>query len=281
MKINRKQLFSIIALASMFILQSYSGGYTLSNEAISPDANSCSTLGCHSAAINDMASTYMRLKDVNNNIVSEYIPNADYKVEIILKKVQGSLNDPKGGFQATILNTSNASAGDFINTSTPLYIAIDTINGVALARHRSSNAGSFLSNDTVSWAFNWKAPAQGTGTLKLNVVANDANGNNNAGGDKIVYSSTTINEASTVGIKSVSKSALNLFPNPATNSFSIALNGNSKSTLIIYDLSGKKVLTESINAAQATINIENLKRGLYYVAIHQNNSRSTSALWKY
>ncbi len=279
MKKNKRILLTFIAIASMFILQSYSGGYTLSNEAVNPTANSCSTLGCHSAASEDAASTYVQLKDINDNIVSEYIPNVDYKVEVILKKVQGSLSSPKAGFQASILNAANASAGAITSVST-LYIGIDNINGVELARQNSSNAGSFLSNDTIRWTYNWTAPAQGTGTLKMNVVANDANGNGNAGGDKIVYSSSPINEASTVGLKEVSTSILNLFPNPANDKVSIELENNKNSKLTIYNMNGQKVMSSSFNSAHIQLNVSDLEQGLYYISIDQDNKKLSKALWK-
>jgi hypothetical protein len=67
----------------------------------------------------------------------------------------------------------------------------------------------------------------------------------------------------TVGIKDNSNSeSLSIYPNPASSEIQIK-NEKAKGEFRIYDIHGKMLLTETINAHNQTIDIQSLKPGIY------------------
>ena len=66
----------------------------------------------------------------------------------------------------------------------------------------------------------------------------------------------------------------NLYPNPASDNFTIEMDSNIK-FVEIYSLQGQKILTSTTK----NINISNLSKGIYLVQIEdENNNRSTQKL---
>jgi len=58
-----------------------------------------------------------------------------------------------------------------------------------------------------------------------------------------------------------------IYPNPATNSFQVALADNAKTnTIHVYDVNGKIVLSQIINGT-STINVSHLNAGIYNLSI--------------
>ena len=60
-----------------------------------------------------------------------------------------------------------------------------------------------------------------------------------------------------------------LFPNPASDRLEIALNqlNASPATLVIYDITGKQVQSTNLTALNTSLNISNLKSGIYLVQL--------------
>lgn len=74
-----------------------------------------------------------------------------------------------------------------------------------------------------------------------------------------------------------------LYPNPANAEITLTLpyltsNQSHNSTIIILDISGRVVLSQSINSTTTKINIQNLKKGLYLVQINIDSRTFTQKL---
>jgi hypothetical protein len=76
--------------------------------------------------------------------------------------------------------------------------------------------------------------------------------------------------ADPVSIRDIDASTLSIYPNPTTNFIQIKgiENANQNTTLEVYSIIGKKVLTQNIPAVnEAKINVQNLENGVYLVKL--------------
>ncbi|MGM0648079.1 MAG: VPS10 domain-containing protein [Bacteroidota bacterium] len=88
---------------------------------------------------------------------------------------------------------------------------------------------------------------------------------------------------SVVGIKEQKQAEkkLNLYPNPAYESFSIDLPANESYQLEIFNVEGNKVLARKIEPQnKVKINIDNLAEGIYYVRLTANQTVYSGSLVK-
>ena len=74
-------------------------------------------------------------------------------------------------------------------------------------------------------------------------------------------------------------SGLSVYPNPASSTVQVRMNGNfvAGSTVEVYSLEGRKLMSELMNRQDQTLNIASLKPGIYFVKI---NGGSVSRLVK-
>lgn len=76
-------------------------------------------------------------------------------------------------------------------------------------------------------------------------------------------------------------SNLSVYPNPTTGQVTICNAQNVLRNVNVYDVYGKLVLSENVNAETAVINLSNMPSGLYIVkAVDGNNNISTSKIIK-
>jgi bacillolysin len=64
---------------------------------------------------------------------------------------------------------------------------------------------------------------------------------------------------------------IKVFPNPANDQFFIDANTTDKLNVSLFDVSGKKVLSENVND-KSNINVYNLQEGVYTVRIKTSGS---------
>ncbi|MFN5024261.1 MAG: T9SS type A sorting domain-containing protein, partial [Bacteroidota bacterium] len=69
--------------------------------------------------------------------------------------------------------------------------------------------------------------------------------------------------------KEVSMSDLGatIYPNPAKSNFNIKLQEMQSGSVVIYDLTGKRVLSTELNGLETEVNCNTLQNGLYVVEI--------------
>lgn len=117
-------------------------------------------------------------------------------------RMRVTLEDPSAarwGFSLTARKTSDTSAG--VGTLTPAgsQTLVESAGGAEFISH--SATGTFAgTRNSVSWEFDWRAPAAGTGGVTFFVAGNAANRNNSAdGGDRIYRGSLALTEAAGSG----------------------------------------------------------------------------------
>lgn len=83
----------------------------------------------------------------------------------------------------------------------------------------------------------------------------------------------------TLGTNEFEISAFKIYPNPAQDFVSVALpNGVGQGTVKIYDILGKVVANQLINANDAKINTSNLESGSYMVVLRTEYGNATKTL---
>jgi hypothetical protein len=86
--------------------------------------------------------------------------------------------------------------------------------------------------------------------------------------DKTVWQSASSAPDGALAVNEVSELGLNLYPNPAKNSFEVTFNGSSSNGSVrIIDMNGREVLTQNVNSLNGLINCDNLINGLYFVEL--------------
>jgi len=62
-----------------------------------------------------------------------------------------------------------------------------------------------------------------------------------------------------------------LFPNPTQDYFTVSSTTENEFSITIYEISGKEVLSQLKSKNKSSINIQNLKSGIYFVSIKDEN----------
>jgi len=70
---------------------------------------------------------------------------------------------------------------------------------------------------------------------------------------------------------------IQIYPNPAQNNFTIETNTSDKQTISVFDVNGKLVLLQSINAT-TNIDASNLSQGVYNVSVTSNEGLANKRL---
>jgi|26BtaG_2_1085354.scaffolds.fasta_scaffold00041_33 hypothetical protein len=78
----------------------------------------------------------------------------------------------------------------------------------------------------------------------------------------------------TASTREFDNSSFTLYPNPNDGTFTITLNGNlpAETSINVYNIMGQLLFEENIHSQKATITLENLHSGIYFVKIKSGNS---------
>jgi hypothetical protein len=83
-----------------------------------------------------------------------------------------------------------------------------------------------------------------------------------------------------LGIDDVELSSFSSYPNPTSDSWTVKSKDLNITTISVFDVLGKNVLTLSPNSDEVTINASSLKSGLYFAQINTDNGTSSVKLIK-
>ena len=98
-----------------------------------------------------------------------------------------------------------------------------------------------------------------------------------------VVTNTTINFFDLTGIAELSTHELfNVYPNPTKNNITIETYGSfTKSSITIYDITGRKVMEKELLQNKTGIEISRLASGVYYLRLTNDNSVAGSKFIKH
>lgn len=113
-----------------------------------------------------------------------YVPGQTYNVQFTV--AESGRN--RYGFQLVVRNASNQTAGTLI-ASEPTRAQM--IQSQRLSHTGSGNSG----NGTITWNFQWTAPATGTGVVRFYASSNATNANGATTGDNTYTNTFTLQEA--------------------------------------------------------------------------------------
>jgi hypothetical protein len=85
---------------------------------------------------------------------------------------------------------------------------------------------------------------------------------------------------SNLGLKKSTASTSTVFPNPTKSNWNVKTTNSSISSISVFDVLGKKVLTLEPNSNETSIDSSNLERGVYISKITTNNGVETYKLIK-
>ena len=71
-----------------------------------------------------------------------------------------------------------------------------------------------------------------------------------------------------------------IYPNPATSTITIDLSSVDNSSVDVYDIDGRKILTQKLSNSSNTINIDNLSSGMYLFKVTSDQGTATSKVVK-
>ena len=97
--------------------------------------------------------------------------------------------------------------------------------------------------------------------------------------DNVWYDNIYLHKNTVLGTSSFESSNVKMYPNPATNLLNIDANGTIEN-ISIFNLVGQKVLSETANSKQITVDISKLQLGVYVIKTTVNGKVATSRFIK-
>ena len=187
-----------------------------------------------------------------------YIPGSTYTITATAK----ATGHTKFGFQISPQDTLGNILGTLVNTGTNTKLTTD-LNYIT-----QSSSGT-TGTDSLSWEFDWTAPAESSGEANFYGAFNITNGNGSTSGDTIMLSILTIKEFTT-NIPDILGGGLkiSLYPNPASDFVTIDVdNSILGSSYHVIDHAGRQILTGKISAVITTVDISQLEKGMYFIQV--------------
>jgi hypothetical protein len=253
MKKHIRTTLAIIAGAILVVVNSSNASGPGGDRTNAPGSSgNCSA--CHGGTANLGGDIVVTVIDKSTaSAATEYTPGKTYTIGI---KMGGT--SIKKGFQATVINSSNAGIGTMSGNSTGTSIYAS--GNRSICGHNTPGIGV--------WYFDWTAPATASGTVSIYAsgVVSNASGNDN--GDQVVKTSLSFPAAASSNINSLANfNSFSVYPNPASHEIKFSA---KVSKVTIMSQNGKVIFSGN-NIDH--VNIENLSNGLYFVnAIAENQT---------
>lgn len=196
---------------------------------------------------------------ITSNIPAEgYVPDSSYTITATAIGIGHS----KFGFQISPQDTLGNFLGTLVNTETTTQLSS---NPNYIIQTSAGTAGT----DSLSWTFDWTAPAEGSGEINFYGAFNLANGDGSTDGDMIKLSSLSIKEI-IASIPEVSENGqkVSVYPNPASTYVTIdVVSSLMGSYYHVIDQAGRLVLKGQINTESTTLDINHLGTGVYFIQV--------------
>jgi hypothetical protein len=224
-----------------------------------PGESTCAESTCHSGGT---FTGSVKLSGVPDTVVA----NQTYALV-----VSNLSNANKAGFQLTCLDASNVKAGTISSAS---GVNVTTANNRQYARQSSPKTFATTS-DSVSWTFNWKAPAtMANNTATFYFISLCANGNGAKTGDNVLLGNKTIHLAAVSSSDEPATPRVAVYPTQVNDILHLRLEDARNAEVRLTDLQGK-VLYRQTMSDQADIPVHELPQGIFLVHVQAGKFRYT------
>jgi hypothetical protein len=246
---------SLLTMAGLTVVLTSNSSGPGGNRTGSPGSSGTCT-SCHGSNNNLASSVTAELIDKSTNTpVTDIIPSTTYTLRI---KSKG--NSSKMGFQAVILDASNAPAGTFGAAPSKTNVSSSKVWG-----HTSPGT----SNGENVWEIDWQAPSSISGNLNIYAASVISNGNGSDNGDDVKTAVQQL-KANSNSTTVLSQNAVKLLGNPITKGNQLEINQTLKMA-VVWNLNGQVVLKQN-NCN--SINVTDFHSGNYILqGIDQNGNR--------
>jgi hypothetical protein len=85
----------------------------------------------------------------------------------------------------------------------------------------------------------------------------------------------TCNDCETVNVNDPDMNKLTVYPNPATNNFTVNTGNDEKASIQLFNIVGQQVYSETFTGS-TTVNVANLHSGVYMLKVNQNGKVNTT-----
>ncbi len=253
MKINFKKLGTIAAVTALIAGPTFdvisNSGSAPTGRTGSPGDSGNTCAGCHSS----FGAAVPTADGITTDIpVDGYTPGETYNISITTTAGAGLAS--KYGFSLTAEDASNTKVGTFTAGT----------GSVVVGDHIGHNPAQTTS--TPLWEFTWTAPAEGTGDVTLYAAAVGADGTGSPVNDGVATTNKTFSE----NISSSTSELTNSNVDAYVFNNSLRINADQSinvKTLNIYNEVGQVVISKANTTINQTIDISNLKAGVYFVNI--------------
>ena len=246
----------------------------------SPGEQTCSQSNCHTGSTDNTMGGSVTL--TSTDLVNwEYTPGQTYTLTATVSQQGRSLF----GIGLEALLPSGANAGT-LTPGTGTTTKNATISGNS-RKNIVHNMNAGATANAHSFTFTWTAPATDVGAITIYYAGNATNNNGAKTGDYIYNASQVVTPAGvSVSEQENSPFTFSFYPNPSTENITMnySLEESAKIQYVIYDLTGKKVQTESATrfpgAQQQSIDVNSLQAGTYLLSLNLNGNVITKRFVK-
>lgn len=248
-----------------------------------PSEQTCAA--CHSGG--STATKTISLSSNPSFTGGKYLPDSVYAITIDVSAA-GFNNF---GFGCEILNSSNANIGTMQNAGS----GVKFLN--AGARRNAVHSAIKAGTGSVSFTFEWKAPAAGAGDATFYACGNAVNANGNTNGDVAVPGGALLSlTEGTVAVVQPTFTAIQettdkfisnviVSPNPSSgfSQISYSLKKESLTEIELYDINGKKIKqlvkeNEQVGYQSHIINLSSVPAGVYFVRVISDGNQVSQKL---
>ena len=90
-----------------------------------------------------------------------------------------------------------------------------------------------------------------------------------------ILTKVSCNDCEIVNVPELEKNNPTVYPNPATNNFTVNLGNDEKANIELFNIVGQMVYSETITGS-AQVNVANLHSGVYMLKVNQNGKTYTT-----
>ncbi len=187
----------------------------------------------------------------------------------------GNIVNFYGNVQSNTLGDLASVSFEFRHVAFVKVFNADFSAVVAQSSHDLGTTGDFMiSVDATSY------PADHHVQYGFQVFGPNINSNTSFDGAYGLLGSIVIGPNTTLGTKDFTIAGLKVYPNPSQDNWTIKTQNIKMSSILVFDILGKQVLSLTPNTTEAKIDASALKSGLYFAKINTDKGSSSLKLVK-